>query len=48
MFNIYEKFKSNNKTEQGRIFTLVVYLIQLGFIISLVTAIIIHIINRGC
>ncbi|GKV83118.1 hypothetical protein PEC106664_38920 [Pectobacterium carotovorum subsp. carotovorum] len=47
MFNLYKKLKSNNQTEQGRLFTLIVYLIQLGFIISLVTAIIIHLINRS-
>lgn len=43
MINLYKLLKENNKTKNGKIFTLVVYLTQIGFTIVFVAALIIHV-----
>lgn len=43
MINLYKHFKENNKTKHGKIFTLVIYLTQLGFTIIILAALAIHV-----
>jgi len=43
MINLYKHLKENNKTKHGELFTLVVYLIQIGFTVVMLTALVIHV-----
>lgn len=45
MINLYKLFNENNKTKNGRIFTLVVHLTQIGFTIAAIAALIIHVVR---
>lgn len=43
MINLHKHFKENNKTKHGKIFTRIVYLIQLGFTIITLAALAIYV-----